>query len=56
MVTLTQTLGGINTTHHQPDKQIHYTKIVKERFFNILLTDISVGDRKLNISCKEVCT
>jgi hypothetical protein len=49
-----QTLGGINTSLYHTNKPIHYTKIVEERFFNVLLTDISVGDRKLNISCKEV--
>ena len=52
--THTQTLGGINTSLYHTNKPIHYTKIVEERFFNVLLTDISVGDRKLNISCKEV--
>ncbi|CAI8027696.1 Beta-secretase [Geodia barretti] len=50
------TLGGINTSLYHTNKPIHYTKIVEERFFNVLLTDISVGDRKLNISCKEFNT
>ena len=49
-------MGGINSSLYHTNRQIHYTKIVEETFFNVLLTDISVGDKRIDLSCKEVPT
>ena len=51
---LSEQTYGINSSLYQADTQIHYTEIVEERFINILLTDIRVGDKKLEMSCKKV--
>lgn len=51
----TQTLGGTNSSLYSVGKGMHYTSIVEERFFSVLLTKIAVEDKTINMSCKEVC-
>jgi beta-site APP-cleaving enzyme 1 (memapsin 2) len=46
-------LGGLNSSLYKINKPIYYTKIVQERFFNVLLTSIWVGGTKIDLSCKE---
>jgi beta-site APP-cleaving enzyme 1 (memapsin 2) len=48
------TLGGINSSLYQVGKQFHYTRIVEERFYSILLTKVAVGEKVIDISCKKV--
>ena len=53
-IEITQTLGGINSSLYQVGKQFHYTRIVEERFYSILLTKVAVGEKVIDVSCKKV--
>ncbi len=32
---------------------IHYTSIVKEEYYNVLISSMSVGNHSVDINCKE---
>jgi len=47
-----QTLGGTDDAHHHGDYM--YTPIVKEQFYNVLLSNISIAGTMLPLECSEV--
>lgn len=49
---LLQVLGGTNDSLYHGD--IFYTPIVQESFYNVLLTNISVGKSAIDLDCSEV--
>ncbi len=49
-----QVLGGINKTYYHEQRGIHYTSIVKEEFYNVLITNLTVGDNVIDLNCREV--
>lgn len=47
-----QILGGVDRNNYYGN--ITYTSIVKKQFYNVLLSNISVGGVMLPVECSEV--
>ena len=52
MTVFLQVLGGVNESMYEGD--IFSTSIVEEKFYNIIVTNLTVGDTTINMDCKEV--
>lgn len=47
-----QIVGGVDSNHYYGN--IYYTPIVKEQYYNVLFSNISVGDMMIPMECSEV--
>ena len=48
----TQVLGGIDETLY--NGPIFYTSLVQQKFYNVLVTNITVGGTVISLDCGEV--
>lgn len=51
-VLIIQVIGGVDSSHYYGN--IYYTSIVKEQYYNVLFSNISVGGVMIPMECSEV--